>query len=262
MSVLTLVARRMGPMYCTTRPLNASGKAREQSVKGWAIEALSEVGTGCQEQLTAGIRLVELGQDRSPHLLTEATFEHERPLAELKQQGCERIKVFGPLGEHEHVAAALHRICDVTDDLPSACVVLNQRSKDILDRCDLTRPCQAFRIVNDESAGECGAGCVGERNFVAYRATLHCDDRLQPVAAIGRRGQSKPPPGRCFSHRQLKRSRRQVMTLIDDHQPITGDQLADVTPPGDGLQRGDVHDTTRLARSSQPSDLLAGDPKM
>jgi hypothetical protein len=77
-------------------------------------------------------------------------------------------------------------------------------------------------------------------DFMAYSATLHCDDRVVPIAPIGRGRQPSHPARRSGSQHLLGRDRGNMVALIDHDVPIMGQQLVQALAACEALCGGDV----------------------
>ena len=181
----------------------------------------------------------------------EATLPARHPAMEDGQFGyqrgeedAKRLKVFTPLGEHDHLPAFAICLHYVLADPPVARFVLGEDPEYLLD--------VRFRRQSGDDE-------VAEPEFHAFRrrggtcgrepdrATLHEDDRILAVAPDRRRGE--PDHEAAFHPFQdsLEGDGGDVMAFIDDHLSVAVDQLLDVFAPGQALDDRDVDDTTGIA---------------
>ena len=177
--------------------------------------------------------------------------------AALAELGGEGVEVIGPLGEHQNVAAFPYGGGHVRSDLTSTNLILDQGPEHVLDRADLTVPGGALGVVDEETARERCGRRVGERYLVANRAALHSDDRLEPVTPVRGRSQPEPPPAAGLADGDLERPGREMMALVDDHQPVPVEQPRCVRATSDRRQGRDIDNPRRLCRRGDTTDLAS-----
>lgn len=177
--------------------------------------------------------------------------------AALLELDSERVEVVGPLSENQDVAAVSNGERDVGGDLTGTGLVVDQSAEHILDRGDLAGTGGALGVVDMETAGQRGRRRLGERDFVADRAALHRDDRLEPVAPVRRGGQPEPPAAPGIADGDLERPSREVVALVDDHQPVSLEQYRRAGAAGN--RRIDQYLQGWLGIASGPSGRRSGD---
>ena len=85
---------------------------------------------------------------------------------------------------------------------------------------------------------------------MADRPQLKADQIIEAVPAVGGRGEAEPVACRDGSNCSLEGSRGNVVALVHDHEPVTGELAGQFGPPGEGLQRDDVDGARELRASA------------
>src|SRR6266511_88346 len=91
---------------------------------------------------------------------------------------------------------------------------------------------------------------------------LHLDDRVVPIAPVGRRGEAEDKTRLDLREDAPERTRRDVVALIHDDVAVSGDDVVDLALPNEALDHRDV-DPARALPLPAPddTDLLARDPE-
>jgi hypothetical protein len=91
---------------------------------------------------------------------------------------------------------------------------------------------------------------------VPYWATLHRHHGLKSVSSIWCRRQTEPSAHRHLANCALERNGRNVVALVDNHEPVAGRYLREVVSAGKTLNHRQVDHTTRLPLRTDLSDAL------
>ena len=96
---------------------------------------------------------------------------------------------------------------------------------------------------------------------VPYWATLHRHHGLKSVSSIWCRRQTEPSAHRHLANCPLERNGRNVVALVDNHEPVAGRYLREVVSAGKTLNHRQVDHTTRLPLRTDLSDALLSRPR-
>jgi hypothetical protein len=102
---------------------------------------------------------------------------------------------------------------------------------------------------HDAGQGQFGpaqVGAAGRGDGVPYLAGLQVDEVIELVAPVWGGGQAQPAAGGDLADGVGECRSRDVVAFVGDDEAVPGGQLADVRPPGEGLQCGDVDGATQL----------------
>ena len=81
---------------------------------------------------------------------------------------------------------------------------------------------------------------------VPGRSDLPRDEVVELVAPVRSGGKAEPAARRDLPDGVLERCGRDVVAFVGNHQAVTCSQLADISPPGERLQRDDIDDPAEL----------------
>ncbi len=116
----------------------------------------------------------------------------------------------------------MQRLEDVVEDHGVPSLVPNERSVEILDallRAGAGRP--EGCLSNDETMLERARACLRLRvDLEAHRAELHLGDGVVTIAALRCRRQSDDVASLHLAQDSLELHRRNMVTLVDDDQPV------------------------------------------
>ena len=92
---------------------------------------------------------------------------------------------------------------------------------------------------------------------MSLRPTVHRDEFLETVPTIRRCGQSQPVAYGDLSNNTLEGDRWDVMTFVDDDQPVPGGELSEIFPAGETLCHGNIDDPLGpISATTELTDLL------
>ena len=177
-----------GSARCTarTRPLNASGNREEQGVERWAVEPLTEVQPGRQQQLARRrIMGAQLVDHCGPRLLPQPTPEHSRtrPLCSSVAASTSRCSV------HCVSTSTLRQSLTAAD---TSLAIWRVRAPSVTSARNTSwiaaiSPFPAVQrgLVNVQPPGQVRHRGFSECDLVADGAALHRDDHLSPSRRYG-----------------------------------------------------------------------------
>jgi hypothetical protein len=87
----------------------------------------------------------------------------------------------------------------------------------------------------------------------ANRPQLHLDDRMMPIAPLGRRGQTGHVLGFDVRKHPFERNSRNMVTLVYDYVAVGGDNVVYRLTPRQALQHGDIEMAVGLALPTSDS---------
>lgn len=131
-----------------------------------------------------------------------------------------------------------------------------ERAKDLLDRGGVV--VHEARGMHDQSAlDERCVGQVARAGLMAGWPALQSDDAFESVAPVRGGGEAEPATGRRSADASLKGHRRQVVTLVDDHEPVAGKQLIESLAAGEALDHRDIDEAARcVLAAADHADLV------
>jgi hypothetical protein len=98
---------------------------------------------------------------------------------------------------------------------------------------------------------------------MSHRPAVHGYQSLEPVSAVRRGGQSQPDRRADLADHALEGNGRDVVAFVDDHEPISRGQFADVLPARQRLHHRDIDDAPQTASSAtERADLAAFETEM
>lgn len=162
--------------------------------------------------------------------------------------------MLGTVSEHENVPPPSLRVCDVGADLRGALLVGSYSSEDRLHGGAFGRVRVGDGLVHNEVSADKDGGRGVFAHDVTDGSQLHVEDAFEAVAAARCSRQANPAPVRGCTHASLEGHRRQVVTLVDDDEPVAVEHLGDVVMASQSLESDQIHDA---AAPGSPSTELA-----
>jgi len=156
-------------------------------------------------------------------------------------------------------AALVDRPDDVIQDQIVSPLVGCQSAVDLLNPRLLRSPVQAEGCFADDQLMAERPPCrlTLRVHHEAHGPELHAQDRVVPIAAVGRRREAQDVAGAHLAEYTLERNRRNVVTLVDDDVSVAGHDILDTSLPDQALDHGDVQPAVGLSlASADPPDFL------
>jgi hypothetical protein len=145
-------------------------------------------------------------------------------------------------------AALVDRPDDVIQDQIVSPLVGCQSTVDLLNPRLLRRPIQAERCFADEQFMAERPPCrlTLRVHREAHRPDLHSQDRVVPIAAVGRGREAQDVAGTHLTKHTLERNGRNVVALVDDDVSVAGHDVLDTSLPDEALDHRDVQPAVGL----------------
>jgi len=196
--------------------------------------------------------------DRLPLPLANASAQDDEVIDARRKLFFEAVEMIIALGQYQRRTPIANRVGDVLADSPRSRLVVGQLlieglKFDALVWIRVSRRLECCGLNEHEMLEGARRRLCAGIYLMSNRTALHEDDRMMAILACDGCRQAKDESGLGLSCNLFETVRRQMVTFVDDHLAVVGDEVSDHALAHETLNDADVNPSSRSTSAAADS---------